>query len=101
MKPNRHEPRIIDEAERQRREAERRFEELMKRPSPKIRPRLMGLEVSRQMAMAIERNPASLKMFANDPETGVTVAERPYAATGGSAVLVRGEDFDVYAVVRR
>src|SRR5262245_34635868 len=98
MKTNSHE----SERQRRLREAEERFEKLLREPCPSIRPKMMAIRVDNQIALAIERNPASLRMFADDPETGVTVMARPYAAGVGAAVLlgVAGE-FNVYAIVER
>jgi hypothetical protein len=102
MKPNKHEEDRQREAIRKYEEAKRRFEELLAQPCPSIRPRMTAIQVDNRMALAIERNPTSLKMWATDPETGVEVVARPYAATGGAAVLlgVAGK-FDVYGVVGR
>jgi hypothetical protein len=100
------EMRAIDERERRRLEAERRFEEMMKRPCPGTRPRMMAIAVTRAMAHAIQRNPESLKMIAVDPETGATVMARPYAAKGATTVFLGlgvglGAGVEVYAVVGR
>jgi hypothetical protein len=92
---------VIDERERRRLEAEREFEEMMKRPCPVVRPRMVAIQVGMDMARAIQARPESLKLIAED-EGGVVWIERPYAATGGTSVLLSaGRDLDVYAVVRR
>jgi hypothetical protein len=90
-----------DEREEAWQAALKRFDEAA-RKSIRRRPRMMAIQVGELMGKAIELNPASLKMIAVDPETGIVVVERPYAATGGNAVLLEaGKNLDVYAVVRR
>ena len=62
--------------------------------------------MNRQMAFAIERNPGSLRMWATDPATGVELMARPYAVSGGRAVLLGVAEgpvgkIDIYGVVGR
>jgi hypothetical protein len=83
-------------------ERERRFQEMLRQPPPMAKPRMMAIETSLGMFRAIQRNPASLRLWATDPETGVEVAERPYAAKGGTAALL-GEldERTIYGVMKR
>jgi hypothetical protein len=81
-------------------EAKRRFREAC-RAGWRRRPRMMAIQVGELMGKAIELNPASLEMIATDPESGMVVVGRPYAATGGTAVMLEaGKNLDVWAVRR-
>jgi hypothetical protein len=98
MRTNKHIPEVDPEWE----EAKRRFREAC-RAGWRRRPKMMAIQIDDElMSRAIELNAASLKLIATDPETGMTVMRRPYAATGGTAVMLEaGKNLDVWAVVRR
>jgi hypothetical protein len=90
----------MEEAERRRLEADRRFEEMMKQPCPSLRPRMVAIEVSLGIRRAMESNPESLRLMCTD-DAGVVHVERPFAASGGTkwAYLGSNEEIDVYALV--
>jgi len=99
-------------------EARRRFEERLKQPIPRAKPKLIAVEASAPMVAAIKANPQSLRMSAS-ATNGTTVFERPYRSSdivtvvadrvsevdaGGRPIWDRGgvvSDYDIFAVLRR